>query len=326
VDVEERARHTPGSARAARRGDTARAERLRERRAHVDQRFEPAYALQGAGQYLAIAEDRFGSEELAVVSYHMGIGNLEDVLAAYGEDDPTWAQVYFGATPRDHPHTYRLLSGFGDDSATYLWRVYAAREIMRLWREDLDELRELIRLNTAKATAEEVFHPESETEVFEGPEDVEDALIAGRLVPIPTGEELGFRVARGLGELAPELDADPEIYRSLRPEALAALIYMAAQVREISGRPEQRLIVTSATRDRGYQRALVGINPEATDAYSLHTTGFSFDILRRYGSDAQAGAFQFVLDRMKALGVIDYAVEPAAIHITVSELAEELLD
>ena len=59
-------------------------------------------------------------------------------------------------------------------------------------------------------------------------------------------------------------------------------------------------------------------NAEATDAYSLHTTGWSFDILREYESDAQASAFQFVLDRLQALGVIDYAVEPSAIHVTVS--------
>ena len=88
-------------------------------------------ALEGAGRYLRIAEDRFGREDLAVVSYHMGIGNLETVLEAYGSDDASWAQVYFDATPHDHPRAYRLLSCFGDDSATYLWRVYAARSTTR---------------------------------------------------------------------------------------------------------------------------------------------------------------------------------------------------
>ncbi len=72
-------------------------------------------------------------------------------------------------------------------------------------------------------------------------------------------------------------------------------------------------------RDEEYQRALVGINPEATSEYSLHTTGYSFDILRKYRNDRQAEAFQFMLDRLRALAVIDYAVEPTAIHITVSD-------
>ena len=57
----------------------------------------------------------------------------------------------------------------------------------------------------------------------------------------------------------------------------------------------------------------------------MHTTGYSFDILRKYGSGKQAAAFQFVLDRMRALGLLDYAYEPAAIHITVSNNAKELL-
>ena len=43
-------------------------------------------------------------------------------------------------------------------------------------------------------------------------------------------------------------------------------------------------------------------NPEATQDYSLHTTGWSFDVLREYENDLQAEAFQFVLDRLRALG------------------------
>ena len=66
-------------------------------------------------------------------------------------------------------------------------------------------------------------------------------------------------------------------------------------------------------------------NPEATSEYSLHTTGWSFDIRREYASKRQAVAFQHVLDRLSALALIDYATEPGAIHITVSELGAELL-
>jgi hypothetical protein len=77
------------------------------------------------------------------------------------------------------------------------------------------------------------------------------------------------------------------------------------------------LTVTSAVRDSDYQGYLAATNPEATDDYSLHTTGWSFDIARDYENDAQARAFQFVLDRLRAEYVIDYALEPDAIHITV---------
>jgi hypothetical protein len=100
---------------------------------------------------------------------------------------------------------------------------------------------------------------------------------------------------------------------------------MAARVRELSD-AKQPLRVTSTVRDQTYQDLLGATNPEATDAYSLHTTGYSFDILREYESDAQAAAFQFMLDRLQALEVIDYAVEPRAIHITVSGLGAALVD
>jgi hypothetical protein len=102
------------------------------------------------------------------------------------------------------------------------------------------------------------------------------------------------------------------------------LIYMSARVAEIHG-GKGKLIVTSAVRDEEYQRELIGVNPEATPAYSLHTTGYSFDVLRRYRNDRQAAAFQFMLDRLRALAVIDYAVEPDAIHVTVADGARPLL-
>jgi uncharacterized protein YcbK (DUF882 family) len=94
-------------------------------------------------------------------------------------------------------------------------------------------------------------------------------------------------------------------------------------VRALSGRAP--LIVTSTVRDEAYQRVLVRGNREATRNYSLHTTGWAFDVERRYVSRAQALAFQFVLDRLQVLGVIAYAREPNAIHITVSSDARALL-
>jgi hypothetical protein len=322
VDVEESERLTRRIARADERGDTARAERLRARRREVDERFEPTEALQGAGRYLELAEERFASEELAVVSYHMGIGNLDSVLAAYGDDDVSWARVYFDATPRDHPRTYRLLSGFGDDSATYLWRVHAAREIMRLYREDQDELLRLARLHTAKASAEEVLHPRSDTDVFETPEELDEAYLSGDLRPFAGVR--GMRLDPDVGELAKRLDAEPRLYRGLRPEALELAVYLAAGVRDVAG-TQASLIATSTVRDLRYQRLLARRNPFATSAYSLHTTGFAFDVRRDYVSRAQAVAFEYMLDRLQSLNLIAWVREPGAIHITASSEAGALV-
>lgn len=311
---------------------------LRWQRRRIDERFDPAAALDGMGRYLEIAEERFGRTDLAVASYHMGIGNLESVIGRFvgpaagsapvgrlvADGDLDYARLFFASSPLSHRRAWNLLSAFGDDSSTYLWRVLAAERIMRLYRDDRAELEQLDRLNRAKATAEEVFHPEAETKVYADPGEIEAALAEGELVAIPEGRKLGYALGSQLGELASDLDAERSLYRSLRPEALATLIYLSARVRKIAG-GRGSLIVTSAIRDAGYQDALVGINPEATPEYSLHTTGYTFDILRRYRNDRQAEAFQFMLDRLRALAVIDYAVEPAAIHITVSDEAEALL-
>ena len=339
VDLARSIQLTRQIARAASNGKPELATRLAREREEADERFDPERALDGAASYLEIAAERFGSEELAVVSYHMGIGNLENVIAAYtGERVPDegaasivddagldYTRLFFDSSPESHPASWELLSGFGDDSSLYYWRVRASQEVMRDWRDDPEALGEHDDLITAKATLEELYHPPEDTDSFETAEDVLDARAEGNLVALPEDPSLGFRVTEQAGELANQLGADPELYRALRPEALAALIYLAAKVQAISG--ERRpLKVTSATRDQEYQDLLIGINPEATQEYSLHTTGWAFDIRRDYASNRQAAAFQFALDRLRAHAILDYAYEPAAIHITVSEFAKDLTD
>jgi soluble lytic murein transglycosylase-like protein len=313
-------------------------DRLRAERAAVDERFDADKAIEGAARYLEIAGERFGADDLAVVSYHMGIGNLESVLRAYagaGDSGPigalvaeqglSYARVYFDSSPYEHRDAYRMLAGFGDESSEYLWKVRASEAILRVFRNDPERLAETADLATAKATLEEVFHPEPETEVFDDPGEIEDAVEDGELAPLPFDPGLGWIPHKDLGEAADELGEDPELYRALRPEALATLSYLAGLVLYESNEPVP-LRVTSAVRDREYQELLAGINPEATSEYSLHTTGWSFDVRREYASKRQARAFQYALDRLSALALIDYAVEPGAIHVTVSDLGRELLD
>jgi hypothetical protein len=127
-----------------------------------------------------------------------------------------------------------------------------------------------------------------------------------------------------MGALAQRVGAPPALYRGLRPEALAMALYIGAQVREYAG-GEGPLRVTSTVRDDAYQRRLAARNGEATRNYSLHTTGWSFDIKRDYGSPDQERAFQYALDHLRSLALLDYAIEPGAIHVTVSEEGEKLI-
>src|SRR3954453_15668338 len=312
IDVHASARLTRG----INRGHKV-AQRLRERR-RVDERFDPAKALAATARYLQIAKARLHRTDLAIAAYHMGIGNMQTALRAYGKKKIPYARLFFDSTPLRHARAWRILAALGDDSSTYLWRVMAARNIMRLYRHDPHELARQADLQGRKASAEEVLHPSDRTETFGDPFAIQRALGDGELVRLSPRALAGFgvRIDPGMGELAGRLHQRRSRYRALRPQALRMLEVIGAGTRAISRtRP---LVVTSPVRDERYQRVLEAENIQATRNFSLHTTGWAFDISRAYRSHAQALAFQFMLDRLTALNMIAWVREPGAIHVTVA--------
>jgi hypothetical protein len=236
----------------------------------VDERFDPAKALAATGRYLALAKRRFGREDLAFVSYHMGIGNLQGVLRLYGDGRPSYAQLYFDSTPRRHAAAYARLAAFGDDSRNYLWKLGAAEEIMRLYRTDPARLAEVSLLQIAAPDARLVLHP------------------PGVRSPVPSPVPV-LPPRTGLTRPAP---------LALQPAAFALALYMGAQVRALAG---GTLAVTAAGDG-----------------------GWAFDVARRYGSRAQALAFQFVLDRLQVLDVLAWTRAGGSIHITAARDAARL--
>ena len=130
----------------------------------------------------------------------MGIGNLESVIRDFGGTPRSYAELFFSASPTEHAAAWRRLYDLGDDSSTYLWRVYAAREIMRAYREDPDALAEPADRYTAKNSAEEVLHPEDDTEVFGDPDELEAAYRDGKVRSFPQAPRaLGLRRDRADG-------------------------------------------------------------------------------------------------------------------------------
>lgn len=325
VDPAGARRVTRSITRATRAGKRALVQRLRARRRHIDERFDPAKSIQAMGRYLVFARGKLKRDDLAVESYHMGVGNLQTVLGLYGDSDVSYTRLYFNSTPLQNPKTYAKLASLGDDSATYYWRVLAAKEIMRQFRSDPAELDRLSALQTAKNSAEEVLHPGDATERFATPAQLRKAYRGGQIRELPRAllTRNGIRIDPGMGQLARRLNQPRSTYRGLRPAALALLVYLGAGVKAISG--QQPLVVTSTVRDQRYQRLLVASNLEATRNYSLHTTGWAFDILRSYRSHAQGLAFEFMLGRLQSLNLIAWVREPAAIHVTVSSGAKSLL-
>ena len=296
------------------------AARLRARR-RVDERFDPAKALAATARYLQIADQRLGREDLAVAAYHMGIGNMQNALAAYGKRDIPYARLYFDSTPLRHARADRILAGLGDDSSTYLWRILAAKEIMRLYREDPNGLARRAELQGRKASAEEVLHPSDRTPAYADPFALGRARASGELAALNPRAlaRAGIRIDPTMGELAGRVHQSPRLYRALRPQALRILEVIGTGTKHIAHTAP--LVVTSTVRDQRYQRVLAARNIEATRNFSLHTTGWAFDVSRTYRSHAQALAFQFMLDRLTALNMIAWVREPGAIHVTVASPA-----
>ena len=328
IDVARSRRYSRRIRRELLRGRLLEVRKLQRARAAVDQRFDPAQALQATARYLKLALARFKREDMAFVSYHMGMGNLENVLRAYGgepgDEDLPYTEVYFDSSPVRHRAAYAKLASFGDDSSNYLWKLGAAERIMRLSREDAGELARMQAAQTAKASAEEVLHPPGSTPRFTSPAKLRAAWDDGQLVAFPRDERVtGLRGDPRMGELARRLGQPRTLYEGLRPEALATALYIGAQVRALSG--VAPLVVTSTVRDDEYQKRLVARNREATRSYSLHTTGWAFDIAREYRSRVQARAFQFVLDRLQVLDAIAWVREPDAIHVTAAPEGKALL-
>jgi hypothetical protein len=321
---------------ARRRADGATVERLQARRRRVDARFDPAQAIAGAVRYLEFARSRFGRDDLAVVSYHMGIGNLEGVLRAYaggpagsigasvGQRDLSWARIYFDSSPTRHRQAWLKLIALGDDSQTYYWRVLAAREVMRLFRADPTTLDRLARLHGRGPSAERVLHPPEGTQRFATPGALAEAWKQHDLRRLPDDPgRLHFRISPRIGALAASVGSRRALYLGLRPQALRLLGYLARWVHDLSG-AQTPLTVAQATYDDDYRHLLAARGSEHAAHSPLHATGYAFDILRRYESGAQAAAFQYTLERLEALGLIAWTREPSVIHITVASQARNL--
>jgi hypothetical protein len=213
----------------------------------ADDRFVPSKALAGTVRYLRFAQSKLGRTDLAIASYHMGIGNLQRALSLYGESDIPYTQLYFDSTPLNHAEAWRLLYALGDDSSTYLWRILAAKRLMKLYRTDRPSL---------------------------------DAVIAGSSPPLAGAPRV---LAPGHG---------------LRFPKSAKLVPRAATVAETIGSDVQQISGSSPLTIRA-------------------ATGRTFYVSRIYRSHRQAVAFQFMLDRLSALSLIDWGRKFDLIAVTV---------
>lgn len=307
--------------RAEARGAFTTAHQLSRWRGRYDVRFRPATSLRATARYLRAARRALGRDDLAVAAYHLGIGRLEAAVRSYGgEAAPTYAQLYFGSAPDVHRGAWRLLEG-GD----YYWKVLAAKRVLRLYRNDRAALAFEQQQQWRKNSAEEVLHPADRTPRFASPAAIVGAWRRHVLRAIPRdAQRTHIAIARSFGDQAHKLGRSRRLYRGVRPATLDVLLYIGRRVHELSG-ARKPLILTSALRDNRYQRVLLRVNANAARTYSIHTTGYAFDIARSYASSRQAAAFQFVLDRLVAANAVAYIREAGAIHVAVASDAQRKL-
>jgi hypothetical protein len=287
----------------------------------VDDRFSSRKELAATVRYLQLAQRRFGRADLAVVSYHMGIGNLQNVLADYdGGRSVPYAQLYFDTGPDRHAAAYKLLSGFGDQSSLYYWRVLGAVQIMQLYRRDPAALRRLAQLQTSRNSTSAVLHPPDRPVAFADPAALSAAYTHRALLALPrNAKRLGLRYARTIGAGARRLGVPAALYRGLRPAALDLLVELGARVRALASNGKRDVLtVASAVSDTRYQRAQGIDDPDALN-------GYTFQIERRYASGAQAAAFQAMLDRLQALNLIAWTRGLETIEVTVASDASHVI-
>jgi hypothetical protein len=285
---------------------------LLAQRAAIDDRFNPAKELAGTVRYLQFAQHQFGRLDLAAESYHMGVGNLRQVLSDYnGGNSVPYVQLYFDSAPDHHASAYRLLAGFSDDSRLYYWRVLGAVSIMRIYRSDRSALTRLASLQTSDSAGAYVLHPPDRAAAFADPSALSTAYQARTLVPLPANlAALGLAADPAMGSAAGRLGVPRGLYRGLRPGALKLLVALAARVRSLA-KGAQPLDIASTVVDHEYQRASGTVVPAAA-------TGWSLQIARHYVSPAQAQAFQAVLDRLQSLNLIAWTRAGSMIDVSVA--------
>ena len=320
IDLARSRRLTRQIAAARDRGASARAATLSRRRAAIDDRFDPPKELAATVRYLQIAIHDLGRVDLAIAAYHAGIGNIQTVLRDYdGGGTVSYGRLFFDSSPASHAAAWSFLSGLGDDSAFYYWRVLEAVRLMRLYRSDRAALSRLAGLETGYPSTAEVLVPPASTPRFADPSALAGAYGSGLLRPLPrNASALWLAYSASLGTLAPKLGAPRAIYRGLRPAAVAMLIELAAMVHRLGGPKATPLVVSSAAVDGRYLRRLGLDDPPAE-------TGYTFQIDRRYGSRAEALAFQYVLDRLLSLNLIAGLRGATTIEITVAPDAAQVL-
>ena len=272
-------------------------------------RFDPGTGADGDRALPALRQAKLGRTDLALASYHMGVGNLQRALSLYGASDIPYAQLYFDSTPLQPLRPRGACSGsLGDDSSTYLWRLLSAKRLHgALPHRPLGAdtvIRGAFPLPPGPPRALAAGHglrfpkgaqllPRAATESPKRPA----TTCEDRRAPRPLTIRVGDR--QHVLRLAPLPHAPPggRASSSARPGSApcrwstgaGALDLIAVQVREVAlGGPRPARRSRRSARGTRYQRDSWPRRTRGHPRYSLHTTGCARDSTRDYALAGQA--------------------------------------
>ena len=313
-----------------------------------DDRLKPEKAIPAAAMYLAGMQQRYGGLDWAVWAYHCGEGCVADFRAmaknAKGLDDPppSVAKVFFGCSPvwnRDLCEAIRAQMD-RDYSPTYWFRVMRAEQLLRMYRDDQTEFRDLA--EEYKYSAAPAHRAPDRLSAWLKPKDlifetgdlIQNELASepgSKLVSAPNDSEFfGYRVVDGQAlPLQPdEQDVNGNWRVMALPSTIGTLAYIAFETRRLyeALRPGETFMPLEAT-------ALVLPKSDAASTDGVpgarmldHASGLVFDLSLSGLPPDERECLQFVLDDLGWNGDLGFIEEPPGkqtLHIGCSPSSRE---
>jgi hypothetical protein len=332
---------------------------VRKVKTEVDLRFDPDVAIRSGAQILARAKRYWGEEEWAFVEYHMGIGNLRNLVVSYLDEvypgwrkdypanfdqvkDPngsvpqavrkyglTYFDIYFRSTPKHTPLTYSMLRRLADFSGTYVFAGRAAEYGLGLMRGDLVAFRNMIaKEQTPNGSVANMrmrkWYSEKDA-IYHNLDDIVSATAKGELVVVPNNPRYGFVLRttgpNRIGECDP---GNESAYHVTSKATVGLILFTAARLQELGA---QTVEVTGLVRTNWMydtKKCLPNTQPRT------HVACVAFDIGQmiegQVMSDKTRDALNFILRDMELGGLIGYIKEGTADHIVIAPEAQEFFE
>ncbi|NLC57798.1 MAG: lytic transglycosylase domain-containing protein [Armatimonadetes bacterium] len=310
---------------------TAELRALERRRLAADERYDPHKAIVAQTRYLVRLWRQFGSLDWALQAYHGGVRGAQRTIALFTGTDrpatiPSFAEVYFGISPRRRTQAFSYVYGRADDHRYYWWRVLAAAQAIQLYRDDPARFRAEWEALAPGFPLDRAWYPEALREPFADVAALRAAHRRGILLAIPDAPRRYGFAPRAVAPLDPD---NERWYRGVRPEALGMMHTLAALYQAEGGRAPLRVTGAAATVAYARQEAATRGEAEAEGQGSpaeasgtaeeappppltLHAAGLCVDVARPAASwdrKVLEYALSYLGDRMRIAWLRDFSAD-----------------